>query len=353
MKRRFLRLSAAFFAAVILFGMLAVPPAVQAEEELPSLFCNDEAWYKDGAAPLVTRTGIHYVPAELFGVFESVSVTAPNENNLLISNTADGRYISILFAARRASVNGKITEEVQCFRDGGVTYVDAVLAAEAVGITAETIVREDGKVSMRLYDGNCLLTTDELLASYLPAETKDEFADLEEEEELNLKRIFILCREPAPDTVPEERALDLLKQYEMGYTLFLTADTSTEALLDAMACGEYGILTDKTGEEAVAELNAINESFRKITRCKTHLTMTTGSYESDDHLTRAAYCPAAPDFVVDSTVNADTMFADMLQYLGGHDYCVLQLEDGPQTAQMLRLMNKINREQFITSNLGD
>ncbi len=351
MKRRLLRLGAVF----LLCGMLGMPAVISAEEEIPSLFCNDEAWYKDGAAPLITRDSIHYVPAELFGLFEtiSVTVTSPDDNNLLIQNTADGRYISLLFTERRAAVNGTILEEIQSFRDGGVTYVDAVQVAETVGITAETIVREDGRLSMRLYDGNHLLTTEELLAAYLPEEPEDEFADIEEEEELNLKRIFVLCREPAPDTDPEECALDLLKKYEMKYTLFLTGDASTETLLSAMTGGDYGILTTKTGEEAVAELNAINESFRKITRCKTHLTMTTGSYESDDLLTKAAYCPAAPDFVVDSTVDADTMFADMLQYLGGHDYCVLQLEDCPQTKQMLKLMNKINREQFITSNLGD
>ncbi len=349
MKRRLLRL----LAAAVLCGLLGTPSVIpiQAEEEIPSLFCNDEAWYKDGAAPLIMREEIHYVPAELFGLFETVSVTAPDDNNLLIHNTADDRYISILFNERRAAVNGTIFEDIRSFRDGGVTYVDAVQVAETVGITAETIVREDGRVSMRLYDENSLLTTEELLAAYLPEEPADEFADIEEEEELDLKRIFILCREPAPNV--EDSALELLKKYEMGYTLFLTADTSTEALLDARAGGEYGILTGKTGEEAVAELNAINESFRKITRCKTHLTMTTGSYDSDALLTQAAYCPVAPDFVVDSTVDADTMFADMLQYLGGHDYCVLQLEDCPQTGRMLFLMDQINREQFITSNLGD
>ncbi|MBO4931960.1 MAG: hypothetical protein J6I42_07230 [Clostridia bacterium] len=349
MKRRLLCL----FAAAVLCGMLGFPSAVpiSAEEEIPSLFCNDEAWYKDGAAPMITREEIHYVPAELFGLFESVSVTSPSENNLLICNTADDRYISLLFSEGRAAVNGTIVQDVRSFRDAGVTYVDAVQVAETVGITAETIVQEDGRVSMRLCDGNHLLTTEELLAAYLPEEPDDEFADLEEEEELNLKRIFILCREPSPGT--EKSALDLLKQYEMGYTLFLTGDTSTESLLDAMAGGAYGILTSETGEEAVADLNAVNESFRKITRYKTHLTMTTGSYESDNRLINAAYCPVAPDFIVDTTVDAATMFADMLQYLGGHDYCVLQLEDCPQTEEMLKLMNKINREQFITSNLGD
>lgn len=351
MRRHLIRL----LAMAVLCGLLGTPSAVpiQAEEEIPSLFCNDEAWYKDGAAPLITREEIHYVPAELFGLFETISVTAPDDNNLLIHNTADDRYISILFNEQRAAVNGTIFEDVRSFRDGGVTYVDAVQVAETIGITAETVVREDGRISMRLYDENSLLTTEELLASYLPEEPADEFADIEEEEELDLKRIFILCREPDPDVDEDYRALNLLKKYDMGYTLFLNADTSAEALLDARAGGEYGILTDKTGEEAVAELNAVNESFGKITRSKTHLTMTTGSYDSDAILTKAAYCPAAPDFVVDSTVDADTMFADMLQYLGGHDYCVLQLEDCPQTGRMLFLMDQINREQFITSNLGD
>ena len=133
----------------------------------------------------------------------------------------------------------------------------------------------------------------------------------------------------------------------------------TVIMVEGMMCVHCKAMVEKVckavagTEDAVVDLNAVNESFRKITRYKTHLTMTTGSYESDERLARAAYCPVAPDFVVDTTVDAATMFADMLQYLGGHDYCVLQLEDCPQTEEMLKLMNKINREQFITSNLGD
>ncbi len=346
MKKRFGLLAAAVLAAVTLSGTAA------AEDDIPSLFHNDEAWYKDGAAPLVLRDDVYYVPAELFDLFENVSVTAPTDNNLLICNTADDRYVSILFTERRAAVNGSIVENINVFRDGGVTYVDAVQVADTVGITTETVSHADGSVSMRLYDENSLLTTEELMAAYLPAEPlEDEFAGLVEEEDLDLKRIFILCREPSPDA--PYRALDILQEYDMGYTLFLSGDTSTEALLSALAGGEYGILTDKTGEEAVAELNAINESFSRITRYKTHLTMTTGSYESDELLDQAAYCPVAPDFVVDYSIDADTMFADMMQYLGENDYCVLQLEDCWQTSRMLELMSKINREQFITSNLGD
>ncbi len=321
-------------------------------EDLPSLFQNDEAWYKDGAAPLVCRDGVYYVPAELFDLFEEIRVTSPTDNNLLVYNTVDERYISILFEECRAAVNGTITEDISVFRDGSVIYVDAVQVAETVGITAETIPQENGRISMRFTDGSELLTTEELLASFLPEEPSDEFAGLEGEEKRDLKRIFILCSEPEPDA--QYRALDMLQEYNMGYTLFLSADTSTESLLHALAGGEYGILTETVGngEETVAELNAINERFGKITHYRTHFTMTTGTNAADERLIAAAYCPVAPDFVVNPSADAGTMFADMLQYLEEHYYCFLQLEDCWQTEQMLKLLNQIDREKYITSNLG-
>ena len=340
-------------AAVLLILSVTLTSAAEGDAVVPSLFHNDEAWYKDGAAPLVCREEIYYVPAELFDLFAGVDVTEPTDNNLLISNK-DGRYISILCAEGRAAVNGVIEEDVRVFREGSVTYVDAGQIAGTVGITAETIPHADGSVSMRLTDGTELLTTEDLLASYFPEEpVEDEFAGLEEKEHLNLKRIFILCREPAADTDEDHRALDLLQKYDMGYTLFLSGGTTTESLLHALAGGEYGILpAAESGEDAVTELNEINERFGAITHYRTHFTMTTGRISEDEKLIAAAYCPVTPDFIVDASVNAEIMFADMLQYLGEHTYCFLLLEDCPQTAEMLKLMNKINREQFITSNLG-
>ena len=336
----------------LLAGMLTGTMAVSGAEELPSLFHNDEAWYKDGAAPLVLREDVYYVPAELFDLMENVSVTSPTPNNLLISNDRD-EYISILFTEGRAAVNGEIAENVRIFRDGSILYVDVLQVADAIGISVEPIIGEDGRISMRLTDGSQSLTAEELLASYLPEESvTDEFAVTEEEDHWNLNRIFILCREPDPEVEEKYRALDLLQKYGMGYTLFLSADTSTEFLLYALAGGEYGILTDTDGEDAVTELNALNQRFGRITRYRTHFTMSTGNVSEDEKLIRAAYCPVIPDFIVDSSVDADTMFADMLEYLGRSAYCFLMLEDCKETARMLELLSYIDREKFITSNLG-
>jgi hypothetical protein len=74
---------------------------------------------------------------------------------------------------------------------------------------------------------------------------------------------------------------------------------------------------------------------------------------SDEKLIAAAYCPVSPDFVVDSSVDAGVVFADMLQYLEENNYCFLLLEDCWQTQQMLeKMLIRIDREKYITSNLG-
>lgn len=343
-------------AAAVLAVLLSVTlsgTTFSVDDDLPSLFHNDEAWYKDGAAPLVLRDNVYYVPAELFSMFEEVRVETPNDNNLLIWNTETESYVSILFEEQRAAVNGTIIEDINVFRDGGVTYVDAKQVAATVGITTEIITQEDSGVSMRLSDENKILTTEELIRPYLPEEAVDEFAGLGEEEYLDLKRIFVICHEPSPDA--EVSALAILQEYDMGYTLFLEGDTSTDALLAASAGGEYGIFVPENtaAEEVVASLNGINASFYRFTQYQTHFTMTTGDYTTDDLLRSAAYCPVSPNFTVTSAVDPDVMFADMLQYLGSNDYCVLLLEDCTQSKRMIELMNKIDRERFLTSNLGN
>lgn len=337
----------------LLAAIVAIFGAVGVYASVPSLFHNDEAWYRDGAAHLIERDGVYYVPAELFELFSSVRVTEYDTGNLLIYNTETGGYISILIDKGRAAINGEITEDVRVFRNDSVVYVEALRVAEIVGIKAETINHPEGGVSMRFTDGNELLTTERLMEAYYKAGSEsDEFADLTEEENLDLKRIFILCREPEEDS--EYSALELLRGYDMGYTLFLSEETSAEFLLYALAGGEYGILTDTSGsgEETVSRLNAMNERFGKITHYRTHFTMTAGSYEADEALAKSAYCPVIPDFTVDPSTDADVMFADMLQYLGENTYCFLLLEDCLQTARMLELLDKIDREQFVTSNLG-
>ncbi len=342
------------FAALLIAVCLALglSGTAAADDEIPTLFHNDEAWYKDGVAPLIERDDIYYVPAELFGMFENISVTTPTGNNLLIANTKTGGYVSILFMERTAAINGKIVEDIHIFRDNGIYYVEAAEVADTVDILYELITHENGHVSMRLYDENCMLTTTELISPYLPEEeTDDEFTESDSDEDNDLKHIFVICREPSQ--YASFSVLDMLRQYNMGYTLFLDENTTTESLLEACADGVYGILTENVGEEAVQALNEMNEKFGKITRFKTHLTLSTGSYDSDDLLRSSAYCPVTPDFIVTNVTDSDVMFADMMQYLGENEYCVLMLEDCWASERMISLMNEINREKYITSNLGN
>ncbi len=70
-------------------------------------------------------------------MFDSVTVTVPREDNLLIQNTATGWYLSVLFRDQTAAENGRILENVGVFRDSGMYYVEAVLACRAVGLETE------------------------------------------------------------------------------------------------------------------------------------------------------------------------------------------------------------------------
>ena len=130
-------------ALITILILALVPASVFADVsytdggKVPTLFYNDDAWYKDSSSPLVERGGEYFVPAEIFKMFDSISVTTPTSDNLLIHNTETGEYISMLFSSQSAAVNGEIIRGVGLFRDSGAYYVNAETVGNAVGIKRE------------------------------------------------------------------------------------------------------------------------------------------------------------------------------------------------------------------------
>ena len=62
-------------AVIAVLALLIVPASVfAAVGDVPSLFHNDEEWYKDGLYPLAVRNGEYYIPAELFSMFEDPDI---------------------------------------------------------------------------------------------------------------------------------------------------------------------------------------------------------------------------------------------------------------------------------------
>lgn len=325
-----------------------------AETVIPTLFHNDEAWYKDSIAPLVVRNGKYFIPADLCAMFETVSVTTPRADNLLITNTETGSYISILFHDQSAAVNGKILDSVGVFRDAGMYYVEAAPVCEAIGLTMEAVSHKGGTLSLRVTDGGEDFPMDFLVQMYQPEENAIP-EDVEEtpEDQRFVRRIYILCTTP-DRTEPAFPARKYLDQYGLEYTLFFQEDTAVETALTAYAAGEYGIVSRNMDEENPAEAcDALNRKFRSMTMLHSHLTLSTGKEAVDSALREAGYLPISPDFTVNGNSDVEQILEDMLTYLITHKSCTIKLEDCWNSAQMIRLISELSSASYKTANLSE
>ena len=330
----------AVLSAVLLFAggtsRIAAAP-------LPSLFYNDEAWYKDSFSPLLVREGKTYVPAELFGMFQSIRVTVPAGENLLIENTATGGYVSILFRDGTSAVNGEIGTDVGVFRDGSVYYVEAEPVCRAVGLTTEVYGGEDGAMSLRVTDGSERLTMDQLAAAYepgaLPPEEGAFWPDVPiEETTVGAKKLYIWCTSPEEGTnFSVEREIERLG---MNATVFLWDDAGPEEILAGQSFGAYGVATTDEGDTA-GTLSAANQAFSRYTGRKTRWTITTGDGETDETLRAAGFCPLHPDFTVTDAVDPAAVIQQIEPLFSSRDSVTVFLTDcrnGETTVSLLRAL---------------
>lgn len=350
-RKSIIRLIAALLCALML---VLVPATVYAEAgKVPSLFYNDEAWYKDSSSPLVVRKGEYFVPAEIFRMFDSVSVTTPTDDNLLIHNTETGEYISLLFSSQSAAVNGEIIRGVSSFRDSGAYYVNAETVCNAIGIKIEYYEAEDGKITLRLYDSDRKLSLGTLIKNYV-VEDGDTVGEIEGTSQV-LKRIYILIKTPS-NVSPEYVAKYRLDEYGLNYTMFLTSRVEIDDVLEASAKGMYGIVPINTrrvdGVDIAAELDGVNEIFMPYTRRQARLTLSTGNAQEDEILESLGYIPLKPDFTVNGSSNADALFADMIAYITKNGSCTVLLEDCWNSGRIAELISEIDYPYYTTSNLA-
>ncbi len=351
------RMKIKYIAVLLAVFMLATVPAstFAAGNDVPTLFHNDEEWYKDGLYPMTLRDGKYYIPAELFAMFDYISVTTPLADNILIHNTENGQYVSILFMERSAAVNGSIVRDVGVFRDDDMYYVDAEMVCDGIGMEYERYTSEDGQESLRLYDRDCTMLFEQMIRAYLPEE--DKLGSVTDDDQSNLtKRIFLICK-PAGLYDNDYSAQIYLDIYGLDYTLFLNNADDTEAVLRASARGEYGVLPKTTrridGIDIAAELDGMNSKISVYTGIKTRLTLATGNDEEDGILREQGYIPIKPDFTVNGSSDAESLFTEIILRASRYGFCTVYLEDCWNSYKIAELISEIIDPNYITSNLNN
>lgn len=340
-------------AILVTLAFLIVPASVfAATGDVPSLFHNDEEWYKDGLYPLAVRDGKYYIPAEMFSMFEYISVTTHGSDNILIHNTKNDLYVSILFTDSSAAVNGQLLWNVGMFRDDDMYYVPADLVCESIGMEYELHATEDGKEHLRLFDDESELSFDTLILGYLDGDAGE--SNVTDDKTNVTKQIFLICKPADPYNLDYSAHL-YLDYYGLDYTVFLTASAREDKILSASARGEYGVVPTVNrwvdGIDIAAELDRVNLGAYEYTGRKTRLTLTTGKAEEDGILQNNGYIPIKPDFTVNGSSDADAVFAEILKRASKYGYTTVYLEDCWNSTKIAALLAGMTDPSYTTSNM--
>ncbi|MBQ7922930.1 MAG: hypothetical protein IJ325_10220 [Clostridia bacterium] len=321
MKNVFLKMMLCCLAAVLL-----CLPIVGYETEngyKPSLYHNDEAWYKDTMAPLLVKDGVYHIPADILEMFSGITVQIYTENNnLLIHNTNTDVYASVLYSTATAAVNGEIAEKVDIFRQQGYYYIDAEWIADICGL--ECTFKEDahGNMLLRLTNGEQRRSFDELIDDYTnsaePEEAETKPIETPPPESDGTKKIYLVCTN-APGA--QQTPADLIEGYGLVCTEFLTENTGTAEIVQKAVVTRCGVFAEDGTVEAADGVNAMVETLlcRKLPLALLP--------EGGDTVpfTETGYIPVVPDFTVNYQTDPDVVFENMLTYLRNSDHVVLRV----------------------------
>ncbi len=337
--------------AILILALMFISPAFAAEDGIPSIFVGDGEWYRDAIDPLIVRGGRDYVPTDVFGMFDYISVTTPKVDNILIHNTVTGQYVSLLFSNRSAAINGTVINSMGIFMEGETYYVDAETVCTSIGLLYEAMTVGDSSRTVRIFDSDVYYSFYELIEPYTE-KSDDGYGDGGDGEDGAVsepKRIYILCSQSESGiNEPQFSANEILRAYGLNYTMFIFDPSRTEDLISAAAQGEYGVYLqyfgDMTPREAVDKINA---DVKNITHRLTHITLDCYGNEVPE-----GYHAISADFTVNGVLSANYVFGQITEYFNTNDYCTLYLEDCWNSEQMIILLSNLDRNVIITSNLA-
>ncbi len=287
-------LIAAILAVCVLVGALfsVRVSAVSA----PSLFHNDERWYKDSTACLEIIDGLFYIPIDIFGMYSHIELSMDSRRGeFMLYNRTSGQYISVLYNEKIATVNG--TEEIylNLYKlHGGYYYVPAEYFCSVLGFTCESRISsaEGMGKTVRINDGTASKTMEELLSVYDPVrDTSDTSAPPATNPPVTdppvtsdvdtVERIIYLTF----NTIREKNTPSILQSLEktaVHATFFLT-DAELKAfpsLVNDILLGGHSLaLTAQKIDDAadfIRQMDEANERLYGITKTKTRIVQLPG-----------------------------------------------------------------------------
>lgn len=323
------------WGTLVLLLFLLGTSAAGTEYSVPSLFHNDEAWYKDSIAPLLVKDGRYHIPADVLNMFEGLQVSYSQGGDNVLVTDSDGNYVSILFTDKTAVVNGELFENIGVFRENGYTYVDSEWIAGLLSLTCTYIQTEDGKTVLRLTDATVTRSWQELEALYREeahSETERDEPVVSPKPDTNMRQIYIVTGdnyENASFTAAEE----IIENSGLTCTLFLHPDSLEEKYWLWGLTGQGGICAN-----SVTEADAVNDTLEKLCCRRLEYVLPASSDTDRDALRKAGYLVIEPDFVVDYRTDPDAVYAELVAYLAEHDQVIVQVSGDGCSQRMIALL---------------
>ena len=334
MKKRIIRLALLCLCAV----MLSLVPA--RAWQVPSLYWNDEVWYRDTISPLIVEDGVHYIPAELCGMFDGISVEMPSEDNVLIYNRETGGYVSALIDGGKAAVNGEIVE-TKVFRSGGACYVAADIVCSATGLKAEYYSVPNGTVALQLSDTDVSMSLAELAAFNRTYDDEEKDALPYDSQKHDEKIIYIIC-----DTDPGEAlsVCDTLDGCGLSFTCIVNEYSTDQAIYYAASHGEICLKPYGSADG----IGAAAENCASLTHRTVRAVLDSGeNYDLDGQ----GYAAIKPDITVNGAVNAMSAVRTVIGHLGDHDRCTVYVNSSWSGCEFIRTIAGLDPDTFRCANI--
>ena len=249
----------------------------RADDSLPTLYCNDEVWYKATIVPLRIYHSV-YVPISVFEQLEGVTVTFYERNNTAMISRSDTLYISFDFTRNSASVKENERFYLMTYTEGGERYVPLVTTCEYLDLQWETHTSVlDGSISARICDGKQTRTFEELLRRYNPAaldgRTEPPETTAPSQPIDRVGNALFLTVDGLGDGARIPALLDLLEEFDVKAAFFITPEELAEKenlVLSILAGGHtLGFLVEKA--EAADDLAEANERLMQRFKLTTRL----------------------------------------------------------------------------------
>lgn len=169
MKNRRLALLSTFLIALTLLCQITTITGAGTEEtNMPTIFVNNEAWYKSALLPLKLENDEPLVPISFFSALNNISVSYNSTFECYLISDADGRFVSILPKTKRYLSHTGERGSLLMFQEEEEPYVSANTVAEILELGTEMAEFYGNKV-LRVYKETHLQKMDILIDYYKSA----------------------------------------------------------------------------------------------------------------------------------------------------------------------------------------